>query len=1256
MPSLEERILAIPVQGLPSQDVPAEADRFSRGTLEDRIRAIKVEIPIGPSAMTAAPPAPANAAEVEASYQRATGKPSDEGALEPGVYPGKGIVGNLLTGLFDPGVLLDPSNLAGGAGAGAWTGRTAKAAVKGAVDMLTGGYGLLHGFGKGVVKGLQTPTKGPSAPPAREATPSTSVPTGPPPTLDEVARNTANTFRGQSIDEQLAAQERFRQSPAAAQLLKKDLAERQAKSQIAGLSSVTFPYPAPIVSGPPPPLVPQRGPKALPPAPSLAVTPQGQVVPRMARIRGSEAVPEGLVPPEPSGVHLTFKNPQIQSRFMDAAKPAPKDYLAEFGVQPADEANRELLNRIISLESGGNPKAVNLKTKSGKDSGLFQFKPANVKRFGVNETSPVEAQVRAAEKRLAELPTEIGLDPTVSGADRARILATAWLAPARTREALARVTPRGRQSKGTIAEPTPTAPVGTPPSVPDAAAVSLMGGLKPQEPTRQTGLPLEPPPALRTEADILADMTRLQKSGQEVPSALKADLQIARSLRGGAGRGSEELAAMGSRQQPAGSTFWTKAELRPEHREAATEIATEYLRRQGVTLDREPSYTAIVNGKQVTRLGQLKRPLIDQLVEVMDPNKTNLPVLEEVAKGQGKTVDQFWEMIADASHESVSGAAKTLNWQKQMAARLAQQAGETPGQQRTIMARLANIWRASLIGQAVTTIRNVASTSAYQGFHAFTDTIDVALNKIVGLNRLQAQRSLLDPLKDLATTVKTSRSNRATVEQLLAKNPTLKGRLYGGYMSDVPVTTPQTGKGPVNWLLSTWERALGTLNAPNKATEFYARDIAFLTDLKARLSPKGIALDPQRLSQLTGKERQAFVKDLEGATQHALKVTFATSPPKGSAGDHLLKFYYKIPFPLVSEIPFPRFLYNAGKFTLEHTLWPVNLMRPSTLQAVRAGDTTRLSKAVAGASLFAAALAIRNSDYAGERFNEVKRTAPEASGKTRYWDLMPYNPWSNSLFVADVVTKFLNKEPQKLDLREVMKGLVSINLRVGTSGLVADKVFDLLGVGYEPDGSVTQTSARRFLRGAQEFAGELTAGFGVPLLNLKAITAAFDPKEAVMRDKRAEPFMGPIKNVVPFAGQSLPIRYSPTASKAPKIENPLGKHAVAGARALEKTPAQQALDRHGILYRNVLPPQGTRELESEMAYQMGPLVERVVTQIIQSPQYMQAPFTVQTAMLTEAVRAARGAAKPAAIQRIPPEAQKDEQVRRTPAHLRPLLR
>lgn len=141
------------------------------------------------------------------------------------------------------------------------------------------------------------------------------------------------------------------------------------------------------------------------------------------------------LPNEPisNGAQIKFQNPQVQSRFARASNPAPKDYLKEFGVAPADEANREMLNRIIGLESGG--KSI----KAGKDSGVFQFNPQNAKLFGVNEKSPIEAQVRAAERRLATLPTEIGLPTNLSETDKIRILSTAWLAPEQTRLALQRI-------------------------------------------------------------------------------------------------------------------------------------------------------------------------------------------------------------------------------------------------------------------------------------------------------------------------------------------------------------------------------------------------------------------------------------------------------------------------------------------------------------------------------------------------------------------------------------------------------------------------------------------------------------------------------------------------------------------------------------------------------------------------------------------------------------------------------------------------
>lgn len=153
-------------------------------------------------------------------------------------------------------------------------------------------------------------------------------------------------------------------------------------------------------------------------------------------IREQTAIPAQSETPVPGTISLKFTNPVVQSRFVKAATPAPKDYLSVFGIAPSNEGDRDVLNRIIHLESAGNPRAVNLNTRRGKDSGAFQFNPENAKRLGVNETSPMETQVRAAEKRLAELKTEIGLGQKMNESDRTRILATAWLAPEQTRIAL----------------------------------------------------------------------------------------------------------------------------------------------------------------------------------------------------------------------------------------------------------------------------------------------------------------------------------------------------------------------------------------------------------------------------------------------------------------------------------------------------------------------------------------------------------------------------------------------------------------------------------------------------------------------------------------------------------------------------------------------------------------------------------------------------------------------------------------------------
>lgn len=95
---------------------------------------------------------------------------AEQEALQHPGNPGlKGAVQNF----FDPGVLLDPFNLAAGAGAGLKTG---VGALRGIGQAASGLYGPLIGFGRGFIKGLREPFPQPMPKPA--APPPQPEPTG----------------------------------------------------------------------------------------------------------------------------------------------------------------------------------------------------------------------------------------------------------------------------------------------------------------------------------------------------------------------------------------------------------------------------------------------------------------------------------------------------------------------------------------------------------------------------------------------------------------------------------------------------------------------------------------------------------------------------------------------------------------------------------------------------------------------------------------------------------------------------------------------------------------------------------------------------------------------------------------------------------------------------------------------------------------------------------------------------------------------
>jgi hypothetical protein len=251
-------------------------------------------------------------------------------------------------------------------------------------------------------------------------------------------------------------------------------------------------------------------------------------------------------------------------------------------------------------------------------------------------------------------------------------------------------------------------------------------------------------------------------------------------------------------------------------------------------------------------------------------------------------------------------------------------------------------------------------------------------------------------------------------------------QLYGTPAMDVlGVAIPGRKKG-------IWAKVVDATQIFNRGQEIPSREIIFDALFTQRMVQRGIdpadvwRLGPKQfLQRYAGEERNAMGRwlttSLRESVQGSLEQTFAAST-QGKLGRWLTSTYDK--FPAMALVhPFPRFLANSLKFLRDHSPFGVaRFMSEGQRRAIatvfkKYGDKTlfneriqaeaveAIGKAMSGYTLFAGALAMRNSDMAGERWYEIK-------AGNRVIDARPFNPLAAYLLLAEAMRR--NVDPEAL--------------------------------------------------------------------------------------------------------------------------------------------------------------------------------------------------------------------------------------------------
>lgn len=590
---------------------------------------------------------------------------------------------------------------------------------------------------------------------------------------------------------------------------------------------------------------------------------------------------------------------------------------------------------------------------------------------------------------------------------------------------------------------------------------------------------------------------------------------------------------------------------------AMAEAATESMVEQGIKRDtsklmteqlveewlKNPSdYKAIIE-----RYGMTPQEWANLMREQASSWGRKLGELGLEARRLGKTIPEIAEAMEELEAISAGGSV----WDKIQ----------------TGWKNIDRVRRGILVSQLSTAMRNAFTQAGRIGLDIPEKAMNYSLAKLFGLN---PKGSALDGVEQFLKVVQRGESKKIA-DTVLAAFPKQYKRLYATYMSDIEA-------GTVNQTVS---RGVDLLNTANRFQEYLFRNGVFSASLEQELRNSGMNL-MKIIESGTVKDipKEAIVK----AVDNALEKTFATTPKYGTIGKAFVDFVTKVPG-ATFILPFPRFIINSMKFNFEYSPFGMlKLLSSAERKAFAEGDVHVLSRAILGSGMLYTAYQIRNSEYAGEKWFELK-----VGDKTV--NMMAYNPFAAYLFIADIIKKHKDGTLYSLTGKDVSMGMLSSNLRAGTGLYTVDEILNALSKTGDSDKAANLVKT---------FAGEVVGGFATPLNQIKELLYGFD--DYIVREKRMEPFWGPVKEKTPIVERTLPEAYVPTREGPMKRELPAFRQAT-GIMIRTKNILEKEIDRLGFSYQEIFHSVGDPEADNLIKKYMGVIAERMGIPLIQSEEY-----------------------------------------------------
>jgi len=391
---------------------------------------------------------------------------------------------------------------------------------------------------------------------------------------------------------------------------------------------------------------------------------------------------------------------------------------------------------------------------------------------------------------------------------------------------------------------------------------------------------------------------------------------------------------------------------------------------------------------------------------------------------------------------------------------------------------------------------------------------------------------------------------------------------------------------------------LGTkLNYFNTMSDNFFKQAMLTASLRRRIKDaniKGLGNDLDKIIA-TGKFNQIPDDIMNKSIKDSLEFVYQSSFEGADKGfiarktRGFLKAHRDMPFVISSFMPFPRFVANQLKFLYDHA--PVigyigleNIGKKAGYKkATLAGFADsklvkeKAAKQIAGASMFATALAWRNQQGDGVTWSEFKDDKGDiVDGKALYGPFAPfmlaadiYYRWSKSNVGGE--TDIGEIAPSRENyVRETLQALAGSQFRTGYGLYAIDKMIDDLS----GEGDFIGSKGEKILG---EFVGNIVNTFSIPLSPFKDIYSQFDKESRFVPETRMSGEVNFLDIVMKRGFRALPDigpEYDmpladPTKTGRVIAINPLEKQMFGFTRRPKKNTLQAEMGTLNLQYYNI---------------------------------------------------------------------------------------